>query len=213
WSCVMPADIDTPQYRTFVEQGLAAVRALSVGNAMTHMEGFRLEGGGVSFTDATLRPAGARIAPMLGLAYDMDPYRAWARVAVDGCFDGPWERNYAVGTIFVRGRGDGSVEQVEGIHSVRERLGKLLVDARLPKAGAVKSVSYTGDGYFTVRHREKAEEEDALGFISRTVRVTYSRPGPPLSAGDRWKERLLYFDKQLYRPAWEMDSLTGGTEP
>ena len=62
WRCVMPRDIDGGRYRDFIEQGLKAVRALSVGNAMTHMEGFLLEEGRVSFTDATLRPAGARYA-------------------------------------------------------------------------------------------------------------------------------------------------------
>src|SRR4026208_1817580 len=38
WSCVMPRDM-TP-YDNFIEQGLEAVRALRVENAMTHMEGF-----------------------------------------------------------------------------------------------------------------------------------------------------------------------------
>ncbi len=104
----MPRDITADRYSKFIEQGLAAVRALKVGNAMTHLEGFLLEGGRVRFTDATLRPAGARIGPMLAFAYDVDPYRVWARVSVDGCFDGPWERKYAVGTVFLRGRRPGT---------------------------------------------------------------------------------------------------------
>ena len=138
WTCVMPRDISGNRYRDFIRQGLAAVRALSVGNAMTHMEGFLVDGGGVCFTDATLRPAGARIGPMLAFAYDIDPYLAWARVALDGCFDGPWERKYAVGTIFLRGRGSGTVEQIEGVDSVRTQLESLLVDVRLPRAGAAE---------------------------------------------------------------------------
>ena len=71
WSCVMPRDM-TP-YHDFIEQGLAAIRTLNVGNAMTHMEGFLDVNGRAWFTDATLRPAGARIAPMLAHAYDIDP--------------------------------------------------------------------------------------------------------------------------------------------
>ena len=63
----MPRDISDERYQPFIAQGLDAVRALSVGDAMTHMEAFLLEDGRVCFTDATLRPAGARIAPMLGL--------------------------------------------------------------------------------------------------------------------------------------------------
>lgn len=213
WTCLMPRDITGDPFRDFIRQGLAAVRALSVGNAMTHMEGFLLEEGGVSFTDATLRPAGARIAPMLAFAYDIDPYFAWARVALDGCFDGPWERKYAVGTIFLRGTGHGLVEHVEGIESVKQHVGDLLVDARLPRVGATKSATYTGDGYITVRHPETRVVEDALQLIMQTVRITYSESElsahSNVATGEQWSQRLKYFDKQLNKPAWDDDSLPG----
>jgi len=211
WSCVMPRDISGPVYREFIEQGLTAVRALSVGNAMTHMEGFLVEGRGVRFTDATLRPAGARIAPMLAYAYDIDPYVTWARVAVDDCFDGPWERKYAVGTIFLRGPGNGLVKGVQGMESVELQIRDSIADVRLPRVGAAKSATYTGDGYITVRQTETRGVEDALDFIAQTVEITYSHPESSRSANgsvsDIWKERLQYSDKQLYKPAWENDSL------
>jgi hypothetical protein len=210
WSCVMPRGIRGDVYREFIEQGLAAIRALSIGNAMTHMEGFLVEGG-VRFTDATLRPAGARIGPMLGYGCDIDPYVTWARAAVDGCFDGPWERKYAVGTIFLRGLGSGLVEEVRGMESVELQIGESLADVRLPRVGAAKSLTYTGDGYITVRHPETQAVEDALDFIARTVHITYSYPESPVPPGvaarEQWRERLRYFDKQLYKPAWENDSL------
>lgn len=209
WTCVMPRDISGRQYHDFIEQGLTAVRALSVGNAMTHMEGFLLAEGGVSFTDATIRPAGARIAPMLAFAYDIDPYLAWARVAVDGCFDGPWERRYAVGTIFLRGTGSGVIDGVHGVESLKRDLGELLMDIHLPRIGAAKSITYTGDGYVTVRHEETKPVEDALDFIARTVCITYSEPQPvmPPDTRQQWGERLQYFNKQLNRPAWDHDVL------
>ncbi|MFY9611567.1 MAG: hypothetical protein WAU45_23510 [Blastocatellia bacterium] len=210
WTWVMPRDISGDRYREFIERGLGAVRALSVGNAVTHMEGFLVDGG-VRFTDATLRPAGARIGPMLAFACDIDPYVAWARVAVDGCFDGPWERKYAVGTIFLRGPGSGLVKEVHGMESVELQIGESLADVRLPRAGAAKSVTYTGDGYITVRQRETRAVEEALDFIARTVRIKYSEPESVMSSGgaatEQWKERLQYFEKQLYKPAWENDSL------
>ena len=211
WSCIMPRDMSGDTFRDFITQGLAAVRALAVGNAMTHMEGFLLEGGGLCFTDATLRPAGARIGPMLAFAYDIDPYLAWARATVDGCFDGPWERRYAVGTLFLRGTGKGLLEHVEGIESVRRHVGHLLVDARLPRVGAKKAATYTGDGYITVRHPETRVVEDALQLIAQTVRITYSHsalPGPSNKAlEEQWSQQIQYFDKQLNKPAWEDDSL------
>lgn len=213
WSCIMPRDISGEPFRDFIEQGLTAVRALAVGNAMTHMEGFLLKEGGLSFTDATLRPAGARIAPMLAFAYDIDPYFAWARVAVDGCFDGPWERHYAVGTVFLRGAGSGLVEHVEGIEAVRQHVGELFVEARLPRVGAAKSATYTGDGYITVRHPETSVVEDALQLIARTVHIRYSHSESLVPSnealGEQWSQQLGYFDKQLNRPAWDDDSLPG----
>jgi hypothetical protein len=211
WICVMPRDITGELYRDFIEQGLAAVRALAVGNAMTHMEGFLLEDGTVRFNDATLRPAGARIGPMLSFAYDVDAYRAWARVAADGCFDGPWERKYAVGTIFVRGMGQGKVTRVEGIQVVRQLLGDLLVDSRLPRVGNSKAVTYTGDGYITVRHPETQVVEEALDMIARTLVITYTEaPAPataPVVLREQWTQRLRQFDQQLYKPSWDDDSL------
>jgi hypothetical protein len=194
WRCIMPRQIDD-QYREFITQGLAAVRALQVGAAMTHMEGF-LNGG---FIDATLRPAGARIAPMFGFACDVDPYRVWARVAVDGCFDGPLERKYAVGTIFLRGLGSGLVEHVTGVDAVCEKLGGTLVEAHWPKVGAAKSPTYTGDGFITVRHADMGVIEEALDLIERTIKITYSSSKPDSQSINT---RLRNY-QSLNKPAWE----------
>jgi biotin carboxylase len=198
WACVMPRDL-TP-YQRFIEQGLNAVRALDVGNAMTHMEGFIDANGRPWFTDATLRPAGARIAPMLAHAYDIDPYRAWARVAVDGCFDGPWERKYAVGTIFLRGLGSGVIEQVEGLDAIQRELQDQLVDVRRPRIGAPKSATYTGDGFITIRHRDTDVVQQSLRRIAPLVRITYSSHSQLPT--ETWGQRLQNFS-ELNRPAWD----------
>lgn len=197
WRCVLPREMAA--YADFSAEGLKAIRALRVGNAMTHMEGFIDASGRPWFTDATLRPAGARIAPMLAHAYDIDPYHAWARVAVDGCFDGPWERKYAVGTIFLRGVGSGVVETVAGVDLVQQQFKDLLVDARWPRIGANKSVSYTGDGFVTIRHPETEVVQTALTAIGELVRVTYSSGS--LNTAN-WRERLYNF-AELNRPAWD----------
>jgi hypothetical protein len=211
WSCVMPRDITTERYRNFIEQGLAAVRALAVGNAMTHLEGFLLQDGRVCFTDATLRPAGARIGPMLAFAYDIDPYRVWARAAVDGCFDGPWERKYAVGTVFLRGAGQGQIQRVGGLEEVRRLLGDQVVDSRLPRIGSSKSGTYTGDAYITVRHAETEIVEANLRFVANTVRITYNhgdvRSVDSEAVPRRWFHRQRDFNRQQCRPAWDDDSL------
>ena len=206
WRCVMPRDIDDDRYRQFIAQGLDAVRALSVGDAMTHMEGFLLEDGRVCYTDATLRPAGARIAPMLAHAYEIDPHLAWARATLDQSFDGPWSRKFAVGTVFLRGAGSGQIQSIEGFEIVERELKDVIVEVCLPRAGAVKASTYTGDGYVTVRHTETAAVEAALDFVSHTLRINYSDAGPVPALRDEWSKRLQY--NQLYKPAWEIDSHT-----
>jgi len=198
WSCVMPREL--APYENFIEQGLKAIRALHAGNAMTHMEGFIDPRGQAWFTDATLRPAGARIAPMLAFAYDVDPYRAWARVAVDGCYDGPWQRKYAVGTIFLRGVGAGRVESVAGLDTVEHELGDLLMETRAPRVGAQKSATYTGDGFITLRHSETDVVQHALRRIAESVQITYSSNSQP--AAETWGSRLQNFG-ELNRPVWD----------
>lgn len=212
WSCIMPRDITGAQYQDFIEQGLAAVRALSVGNAMTHMEGFLLHEGGLSFTDATLRPAGARIGPMLAFAYDIDPYLTWARLVVDGYFDGPRERKYAVGTVFLRGVGRGLVTHVKGVESIEEHFGELVVEACFPRVGLKKSATYTGDGYVTIRHPETRVVEEAIQQIAQGVHITYSEPELPGYLLDGIREqgvqRIRYFSQELNMPVWDVDPLT-----
>lgn len=201
WRCVMPRDLT--HYDEFIREGLAAVRALQVGNAITHMEGFVNASGPAGFVDATLRPAGARIGPMFGFAFDVDPYRLWARAAVDGCFDGPFERKYAVGTIFLRGPGSGSVESVAGIETIKEQLDEVIVEAHWPGIRVTKAATYTGDGFVTVRHPQTSVVHDALDLIDRTIRINYTGADAPAeNLESLWRDRLRNF-KQLNRPAWD----------
>lgn len=197
WRCVMPRDL--APYDDFIREGIAAVRALEVGNAITHMEGFIDATGPAGFVDATLRPAGARIGPMFGYAFDVDPYRLWARVAVDGAFDGPLERKFAVGTIFLRGSGSGFVENVQGIEALKE-VNELIVEAHWPQIHIHKAQTYTGDGFVTVRHPEIAVVQNALDFIDRTVEITYSSK---VNRETLWTDRLQNF-RELNRPAWDI---------
>ena len=211
WTCILPREISEVCDQTVIEKGLGAVSALKVGNAMTHMEALLPEDGEPVFIDATLRPAGARIGPMLGFAYDIDPHFAWARAVIDGAFDGPWERKYAVGTIFLRGEGDGVIEHVSGLDVLRGSLREKIVDARLPLLKAAKAASYTGDGYITVRHPETRVVEQTLRSIAETVRITYSQPRPADAADqnelDQWSRQIRFFDQKMTKPAWEDDSL------
>jgi len=125
--------------------------ALGLDDGVTHMEWFQRPNGSLAIGEIAQRPPGANISRMVGLAYDVDLYRAWARAVVDSAFDGPWKRKYAVGCAYLRGMGRGRVAGVSGLHEVHEAVGKYIVEADLPNVGTPKSDSYEGDGYVIVR--------------------------------------------------------------
>src|SRR5262249_57872172 len=94
---------------------------------------------------------GANIVRMNSFAHDTDMYRAWARAVIDDAFDGPFERQYAVGCAFLRGVGRGRITRAVGVDRAQELVGRLVVEAKLPTPGAPRSDSYEGDGYVIVR--------------------------------------------------------------
>jgi len=106
--------------------------------------------------------------------HDTDMCRAWARAVVDDAFDGPFTWRYAVGCAFLRGVGPGRVLRVTGVDRVRELVGHLIVEARLPEPGAPCSTSYEGDGYIVVRDPDTEVVTAAIKTIIETVGVEYS---------------------------------------
>ncbi|HKR15250.1 MAG TPA: hypothetical protein VJT15_24500, partial [Pyrinomonadaceae bacterium] len=63
-----------------------------------------------------------------------------------------------------------------------------------------KAQNYTGDGFVTVRHPEISVVQNALDFIDRTVKITYSSAA---NLETHWTERLQNF-KELNRPSWDI---------
>lgn len=174
WCCLEPRDITGAEYDEVRRVGFAAIKALGLGDGMTHMEWFRRPDGSVVIGEIAQRPAGANISIMTGLAHDADIYRTWCRAVVDGVFDGPWERKFAVGSAFLRGPGRGRVAHVSGLHDVHQKIGRLVVEAKLPDLGMPKADGYEGEGYIIVRDPSTAVVQQALKTIIETVNVTYS---------------------------------------
>jgi glutamate synthase domain-containing protein 1 len=92
---------------------------------------------------------------------------------VDEAFDGPYERKYAVGVAYLRGVGHGRVVRVSGVEQANLRVGRLVVDSRLPTRGAPRTDSYEGDGYVIVRDRDTEVVKAAMKEIIETIRVEY----------------------------------------
>ena len=120
------------------------------------------------------RPPGAHIVLANGYAHDADLYRAWARAVIDDAYDGPWQRKYAVGVAFLRGVGRGRVLRVLGVDEAQAKVGKVVVEAKLPGRGTPRSDSYEGDGYVIVRDPDTAVVTAALKTVIETIRIEYA---------------------------------------
>ena len=165
----MPRDMTADRYSNFIEQGLAAVRALEVGNAMTHLEGFLLEGGRVCFTDATLRPAGGasgrcwRLRTTSTLTASGRGSRWTVVLTARGSENTPSARCSCGASVGDRCSVWRALKRSGGGWAI----GWLTAACR---GSAVRSLeTYTGDGYITVRHTETETVEAYLDFIANTV--------------------------------------------
>ena len=170
WTVLLPRDIGGPEYAGIHEVGPAALRALGVQDALTHMEWFRRPDGSVAVSEVAARPPGAQITSMLGYVHGIDFYRAWAELVVLGRFE-PRERRYAAGTAYLRGQGRGRVRAVHGVDDLQRDLGDLVVEARLPEPGQPAATGYEGEGYVIVRDPDTEVVRDALHRIVSGIRV------------------------------------------
>ena len=170
WTVLLPRDISGPRYDPIRSIGPAALAALGVRDAFSHMEWFRRPDGSVAVSEVGARPPGAQLASMIGFSYDVDFYSTWAELVIKGTFV-PRERQYASGTAYLRGMGRGQVRAVHGIDRLQHEIGHLVVDSRLPQPGQEASSSYEGEGFITVRHPDTDVVEDALVKILSTARV------------------------------------------
>jgi biotin carboxylase len=173
WVCLLPRELGR-EYDDARAMGIAAIRALGLTSGFTHMEWFRRADGSLAIGEIAQRPPGANITRMTGLAHDFDPYVAWARAVVDDAFDGPYERQYAVGCAFLRGMGRGRVVRLENVDAANAKIRMLVEEAKLPTIGAPRNDGYEGDGYAILRARETATVKQALKLLIETVRVHYA---------------------------------------
>jgi hypothetical protein len=170
WVVRLPRDINGPEYDGIRRIAPFALAALGLRTGLTHMEWFRRPDGSVAVSEVAARPPGAQITSMLCFAHEFDLYQAWGRLMIHGTFDPP-RRQWAVGTVYLRGQGAGQVREVHGLEALPPEIGEMVVDSRLPQAGQPSSGSYEGDGWITVRARDTDAVTAALKTIVTTVRV------------------------------------------
>jgi len=170
WCVVSPREVDDARYDDIRAAGSRALEVLGMDTGLSHMEWFRRRDGTIAISEVAARPPGAQITTLNSRAYDIDFVRAWAQVMVFGTFDRP-TRKYAVGAAFLRGQGRGRIGHVHGLDVIAREMGSLVVDVKLPIAGAAPASSYEGDGYIILRHPETAVVMQALQRLISVVRV------------------------------------------
>jgi biotin carboxylase len=170
WCVVLPRHVDSDEFEDIHAVGRRALDALGMVTGITHMEWFRRPDSSLAISEVAARPPGAQFTSLLSYAHDLDFYRAWPRLMLFEEFEKP-QRAYAVGALYLRGRGQGKVQRVEGAEAAQSELGDLLVEARFPEIGQAKATSYEGEGYVILRHPETQVVESGLRRLLELVRV------------------------------------------
>lgn len=148
-------DLDQPHIAAGMTLGRAAMRALGMGDGMTHMEWFHTRSGEVVFGEIACRPGGACVVDLMNYTGDIDLFREWARVVTHRRFDASTERLYNVGIVFKRAQGRGRITNIVGLREYLARYGDHLVEDTLLRPGSPRrdwKATLLSDGYLVVRH-------------------------------------------------------------
>ncbi len=148
-------DLEQPHIRAGIELGRGVLRALGMGDGMTHMEWFRTPSGEVVFGEIACRPGGACVVDMMNYTSDIDLFREWARVSTHRTFEAPTERKYNVGIIFKRAQGQGRIRHIVGLTEFYNRYRAHIVEDTLLRPGATRrdwKSTLLSDGYLVIRH-------------------------------------------------------------
>ena len=169
WTVVLPREQNGPGYERIWEVGPAALRALGVRDAVTHMEWFRRPDGSIAVSEVAARPPGAQITSMLGYVHDVDFYRAglsWSPSA-RSTRRAPVRGRYRVSAGAGCAAGSGGSRRRRA--AARDRRSRRRGPAS--GGGATGLVSYEGEGYVIVRHPETQVVRDAVRRIITRLRI------------------------------------------
>jgi biotin carboxylase len=156
-------DLDQPHIRSGIALGRQVLKALGMGDGMTHMEWFRKPDGEVVFGEIACRPGGACVVDLMNYTGDIDLFREWARVVCWHAFEAPRERKYNVGIVFKRAQGHGRISAITGLTDYYKRFHPYIVEDTLLRPGTPRrdwKATLLSDGYLVVRHPEADAARD-----------------------------------------------------
>jgi len=168
WCVLLPRELEP--YADVAKTGARALRTLGLETGLAHMEWFRRPDGSIAISEVAARPPGAQFMTLISYAHDQDFYQAWATLMLTDALAAA-ARAYATGAAYVRGMGTGRVRAVHGLEQAARELGKLVVEADLPRPGQAQGAGYEGAGHVIVRSPDTATVEAALARLVRLIRV------------------------------------------
>jgi biotin carboxylase len=163
-------DLAQPHIQRGLELGRGVLKALGMGDGMTHMEWFLKPDGEVVFGEIACRPGGACVVDQMNYSNDTDLFREWARVATVQRCEASTVRKYNVGHIFKRAQGHGRITNLVGLTEFYRRYGEHIVEDTLFRPGTPRrdwKQTLLSDGYLVVRHPDWAMAEE-MSFAAAT---------------------------------------------
>lgn len=171
WANIVPAGLPDDVRRSVEKLNSAAITAVGVDTAWTHMELF-LTPTGLIFSEMAARPPGGYISNLIGLAYGFDPWNHWLRLGLgEDVEPPPAPRRVAGAWLFHPGRG--VVKSVDGIEEARALDGVERVELRLKPGKTVTERIGSGQetGHVLVTGRDRDQIVLRLAEAHASIRV------------------------------------------
>ncbi len=160
-------------YGEVKEMGRRVIEALGIGTSATHMEWF-FGPKGLKFSEIGCRPPGVRAWDLYNVGNDLDLYREWAELIVNGHTDRRPSRRRSAGIIALRPERDGTITGYSGVDEMQRRFGDLVIDAHLPPPGTPTQgveAGYMANAWVRAAHEDYDHLRSVLDEIGRTITV------------------------------------------
>lgn len=170
WANLLPARLSATDDDALRALNAAAITALGIDRAFTHMEVFLTPDGPV-FGELAARPPGGQIMRLISLAYGFDPWAAAlaAELGEKPSFSGPASRTAAMRFLHP---GAGTVQAVHGLEEVRELATCQELTCRLAPGDIVGPRVGTGQHCgFVILAGDEAQVRRDLQMASDTVHI------------------------------------------
>lgn len=157
---------------TGVRLGRDVLRTLGMGTGFSHMEWFKPDDGNAVFGEVACRPPGANMVDLMNYANDIDLFREWARVVVDGRISAAFSRPWNAAIVFKRAKGEGHIRAIEGLDVFVAKYRPWIARIDMLPLGAPRrnwKQTFLADGNLVVRHPDpdtaRALAEEAAATI------------------------------------------------